>query len=672
MAKFAFDAVAGEPADEVNREYRFSLFRSLGDPAPQTITLAELRDLVSDGEYSDLICRVRGAVDKDSQTALKRGLPCVTVSGVFSGGHKENHLLEHSGLLCVDFDADKNPCLDGCAEEWRDKLAVDEFVRMAFVSAGGNGVAAICRVEGDRHSEAFDALQAYFKSRHGLVIDRSCRDVTRLRFLSWDQEIAENEHARTFRRYSLATEPKPERKADLPDAPALTMRKERREEILSALERVCPDERQAWLDIGMAIQSEAPNLEGFNLWRVWSEFNDVSGKYREKDLERVWQSFGRRAGVNIETLFALAYKAGWKGPQPTPHLGGSLPVIGADVWLASKVPPRDPIIEGVLDAGTFAELIAPSKCRKSFFAMQMATCIASGMKFLAWPVPRPRKVLLINVELLADRAHDRESAMTTSLGTPREDLSRLLVSNIRGLDLADPLGAICCTIREHRPEVTIVDPLYLIHGEDENDQRAMTTVFKRLAAVQAETRSAMLIVHHDAKGKAGDRDKRDRGSGSGVMGRFSDSRIILTPHKDDPDNLICVETLYRYTPPQLGITARMEAGRFVVADETCEPETSKPKRKLKSDAVLDAAIEAIAKDIVSAGPYSAGVIRQKMKDMGVTNNSKQTEGVRKLKAMAAACDAQFSFVEMGGGRVTFGTPDALIEYSKPKAYTDDF
>jgi hypothetical protein len=51
---------------------------------------------------------------------------------------------------------------------------------------------------------------------------------------------------------------------------------------------------------------------------------------------------------------------------------GSLPVIAADVWLASPVPPRDPVIEGVLDAGTFVELIAPSKARKSFFAMQMA------------------------------------------------------------------------------------------------------------------------------------------------------------------------------------------------------------------------------------------------------------------------------------------------------------
>ena len=66
-----------------------------------------------------------------------------------------------------------------------------------------------------------------------------------------------------------------------------------REEILSALERVSPDDRQVWLDVGMAIQSEAPGLEGFNLWRVWSEMNDAAGKFDASDLERVWGSFKR-------------------------------------------------------------------------------------------------------------------------------------------------------------------------------------------------------------------------------------------------------------------------------------------------------------------------------------------------------------------------------------------
>lgn len=671
MARFAFDAVAGEPAEDVQREYRFSMYKSLADSAPQTVTLDEFRSLVTDGDYADLIARLRGEPDEERQKALKKMLPCVTVSGEFSGGHHTEHFVNHSGLICLDFDDKDNPSIHGCADQWRDKLTKDEFVRMAFVTARGNGVAAVCRIEADRHSEAFDALSAYFKSRHGLIIDKQCRDVTRLRFLSWDPDVSENGHARTFKRYALAAEIKPEAKREIPEAAALTLSKDRREEILAALERVCPDDRQAWLDVGMAVQSEAPGLEGFNLWRIWSEFNDASGKFNEKDLERVWKSFGRRGGVNIETLFGLAYKTGWKGPQAPRHAGGSLPVITADVWLASTVPPRDAIIEGVIDSGTFVLLIAPSKCKKSFFALQLCTCTASGMKFLSWAVPRPRKTLLINVELHPDRAHDRHSRMTQSMGTPRDDLSRLLVSNIRGLEITDCVGAICATIREHRPELTVIDPIYLVSGEDESDPVAMTAMCKRLLATMSETRSSIVIVHHDAKGKPGDRDKRDRGSGSSIINRFCDGSIILTPHKDDPDNLICVESLYRYLPPQEGITTRLEGGRLVVVEgETCAPETSKPVRTVKNDDVLDAALDSIAEDIVMHGPYSSSAVRMKLKDMGVTNNTKQTDGIKRLKAMSDKGTYGFKFTDMGGNRAMFGTYESLREIAMPKVCLD--
>lgn len=676
MGKFAFDAVAGEPAAEVQRTYCFSLYGSLADPSPQTVTLDELLMLVTEGESKAEVAKIRGEPDKRRRAELKRRLPCVAVSGEFEGGHGAEHLVRHSGLICLDLDAEHNPCMDGCAAEWRDKLAQDEFVRAAFVSASGNGVAVVCRIEAERHAEAFDALQAHFKGRHGLAVDPSCRDVTRLRFLSWDPDAAVNPHARTFRRYSLGGEAAPKkggvRKEELGVRTGLALSKDRREEIESALERLSPDGRQAWLDAGMAIQSEAPGLEGFNLWRRWSEFNDTAAKFDEPDLERVWRSF-KGSGMRIETLFKMAYTAGWKGPPAQSRVTGSLPSITADVWLASPVPPRDPVVEGMIDAGTFVELIAPSKARKSFFALQMANCIAAGRKFMAWAVPRPRKVLLINVELIADRAHDREAAMIKGLGIERGELSRLIVCNLRGLDIPDPLESICATIREHRPEVTIIDPLYMIHGDDESDPVAMMALYKRLLVIQNETKSAIVVVHHDAKGKSGDRDKRDRGSGSGVMGRFCDARILLTPHQADPENWVIVQMLYRYLPPQKDKTIRLEDGCLVVMEDVESiPETSKNagRTMLKSDAVIDAALAKVVPDIVANGPYNATVIKQKLCDFGVTNKSKQSEGVARLKELAAKSGALFSFTDLGGNRVVFGTLAALYEQARPRGYAE--
>ena len=188
--------------------------------------------------------RIRAEPDKVRRAELKRGLPCVTISGEFAGGHKAEQLVRHSGLLCVDFDAADNPDMAGRAGEWRDQLVRDEAAMLAFVSASGNGVAVVCRIEPERHAEAFDALREHFRIRYGLTADRSCRDVSRLRFLSHDPGVAENPSPRVFRNYTLAAPPQPEReRPGLLCAAAPALAKERCEEILSALERVSPDDR---------------------------------------------------------------------------------------------------------------------------------------------------------------------------------------------------------------------------------------------------------------------------------------------------------------------------------------------------------------------------------------------------------------------------------------------
>jgi hypothetical protein len=683
MAKLQFDAIAGEikVADEA---YTFSIFKNVADTAPEQITLDDFAGMVSSGEWSDVIGRIRAETDEDKQQVLKRKLPCVTVSGVFLGGHHASNMVKHSGLICLDFDSHDNPSMDGCAEDVRDKLANDPFVKVAFVSARGNGVAAIVRIEPDRHGDAFDNLMAYFRKEHNLNIDRACRDVTRLRFVSWS-ETRENPHARLFRRYSLVeTAPTPgpapdantQASAPTPeDAKAVTMSKARREEILSALERVSPDNRQTWLDVGMAIHAESSSLEGFNLWRVWSEMNDASGKYNEKDLTRVWKSFGKREGVRIETLFKMAYDTGWQGAPKERHTGGALPVLVAATWMLTPSKPRDPVIENVFDSGTFVEIIAPSKCRKSFFALQLANCVASGRKFLGWSVPRRRRVLLINVEILPDREHDRLAGMVRTLNLLGEDLERLLVCNIKGLELPDPVGAICATIRHEKPEVCIIDPLYLIHGEDENDQKAMTEVFRRISSVQVETNCTIIVVHHDAKGKAGDRDKRDRGSGSGIMGRFSDSRIILTPHKDNPEDLVCVETLCRYVPPQPGMVCRFVEGVLVVEEsEECKPDTTKASRPrfMKSEQAVEDAIPQIGMAIINGGLFKTSDLKEMMGKNGlkiVTNDALQNKVIASLKQSAETPGNAFGTVKVGP-TVWFGTHERLATLTQPKAYKE--
>ena len=61
--------------------------------------------------------------------------------------------------------------------------------------------------------------------------------------------------------------------------------------------------------------------------------------------------------------------------------------------------------------------------------------------------------------------------------------------------------------------------------------------------------AAIVYVHHDAKGSPGERDIRDRGAGSNVLGRDFDAGITLTAHATDPDAIV-VETFLRNYRPQ--------------------------------------------------------------------------------------------------------------------------
>ena len=577
---------AGFPGEDLTGEYRFSMFRTLADTSPQTVTLADLRLLLSEGMCADLVDRIRAEPDKARRSELKRGLPCVTVSGEFVGGHKAEHLVRHSGLLCVDFDAAENPNLAGSAGEWRDRLAKDESVMLAFVSASGNGVAAVCRIEPERHAEAFDALREHFRIHHGLEADRSCRDVSRLRFLSHDPGVAENPSPRVFRNYTLAGQPKPEReRPGLLCAAAPVLPKERREEILSALERVSPDDRQVWLDVGMAIQSEAPGMEGYNLWRVWSELNDAAGKFSEPDLERVWRSF-KGSGIGVGTLFKMAYNAGWSGAPAVlrPAGGGDGPeVVVASDWLAQPDEPERPVVQGLIDCGDRVSIVGQSKARKSFYAMQLALAIATGILLLGIPTVRHR-VLLVNGEIRAAPYKKRLRRMIVKMGVDPAGLDWLHVVNASDCPDSVSFDWIIAQARKHGAQVVVLDPFYLMVG-DESDQVEVKQAIREVKRFAAEDMT-LIMVFHAAKGRIGDRQVIDRISGSGIFARDASTMLSLCEHATEPDAVV-VTPVTRNHPPTEPRTIRFEDGAFVQTEIAAVEKNSqtKPKRVILDEEI---------------------------------------------------------------------------------------
>lgn len=116
--------------------------------------------------------------NKAKASELKSMLPIITPSGIFEK-RKNDNLIHHSGLICLDFD-NINP------EALKSFLAVIPFIYYAGLSASGMGVFALIPIsEPIHHREHFNALSAYFKAA-GFEVDIHCKDIARARIYSYD------------------------------------------------------------------------------------------------------------------------------------------------------------------------------------------------------------------------------------------------------------------------------------------------------------------------------------------------------------------------------------------------------------------------------------------------------------------------------------------------------
>lgn len=225
--------------------------------------------------------------------------------------------------------------------------------------------------------------------------------------------------------------------------------------------------------------------------------------------------------------------------------------LRASDWLALPIVPAKPILQNIFDAGDKVVIIGQSKTRKSFFTEQLAFCLASGNAFLGFPTTGKKKVLLFQSEITLNNYHARCVRMAEHLGIDHAELDQLIVVNARGLKHPEEIVQEATEL--HKPDVVVIDPFYKLIQGDENKSEDIKLVLRFFDRLAEKTGAAIVYVHHDKKGMAGDQQLTDRGSGSGVLGRDFDSAIYLAPHKDNKDDVV-VEFICRNYPPQDAIT----------------------------------------------------------------------------------------------------------------------
>ncbi|MGB3290957.1 MAG: PriCT-2 domain-containing protein [Burkholderiaceae bacterium] len=88
--------------------------------------------------------------------------------------------------------------------------------------------------------------------------------------------------------------------------------------IHNAIRAIPADDRETWVQVGMAVKAELGN-DGFDLWNSWSQSSD---RYNKQAAAAVWRSIKAHGGITGRTLYKLAREYGWKGEEgftPTPR-----------------------------------------------------------------------------------------------------------------------------------------------------------------------------------------------------------------------------------------------------------------------------------------------------------------------------------------------------------------
>ena len=177
-------------------------------------SLPAILEEIRTGKYKHAIVYLRKSLAEKKEEAYnkaKKSLPAFTPSGKFVGGRKMEFLAEYSNTIILDIDKLSKEDLTKASH-----LAnQSEFTYASFISPSGNGLKILVKIATPKagHKETFLLVQAHYEKLLKLEIDKSGKDVTRLCFYSWDENLYLNENASVF-----ASETKQSCQAELVEA----------------------------------------------------------------------------------------------------------------------------------------------------------------------------------------------------------------------------------------------------------------------------------------------------------------------------------------------------------------------------------------------------------------------------------------------------------------------
>ncbi len=283
-----------------------SVFESAEHTTPKYSDLTVRNALLwlKDDFFKPIVTAIRNEPDKEKRGLLKKKLYSITFSGTFEQRKKEC-LIQHSGFICIDVDNVEN------VEETKKIINADPYTYSSFISVSGNGLAFLIKIEPEKHLESFLAIEQYWFKK-GITIDRQCKDVSRLRYVTYDPELYIFEKSLVWDiPYIKPSEPK--RKTEKPQRKNYvrhtTNTAELVELVVSRIESTHTNITQNyddWIAIALALNAEFGR--GGEEW--YHRISAIDSRYNETDCTYHYNKSSSPHTITISKFFKIAKSYG--------------------------------------------------------------------------------------------------------------------------------------------------------------------------------------------------------------------------------------------------------------------------------------------------------------------------------------------------------------------------
>ncbi len=162
-------------------------------------TLPEILEAIQQGVYQEEVLAVRRAVqrgDRKIADETKKQLHAFTISGRFEGGRTMSNLKEYYPFVILDIDKLKEEDLERVSKVVREL----PYTHVCFLSPSGNGYKIIVKVNSNQsqHLSAYLQVAEFYERKLRVKIDKSGKDITRLCFFSYDENLFSNPKSKVF------------------------------------------------------------------------------------------------------------------------------------------------------------------------------------------------------------------------------------------------------------------------------------------------------------------------------------------------------------------------------------------------------------------------------------------------------------------------------------------